>query len=726
MDQETLTNHIKALGKHDFDVICKLVIEKYYNKRAINVDGTGDGGADFIELDEHGKRTSIAYQLTVQKKDIPQKILNDIHKAIDRLGVKMFVFMTTYPLTESFSRAYEIKLFEELQVQCVCLGAKAIAGIIKEGKLEHEFLIDTELYIPRDNHSRNLDFRDRALHSYTLLSTDAKNLREGIYDDTILMVLGEAAPAFLSEKEIIEQVKKLLSLTDFRSEDLSKRLNSLQSKGRITKIKGEDGYFLSEESRNELDNRKKLYQMELNTSVAAHAQLFSDKFNIEWGIDDTRAISTWLAGLYISSQFAMLNEAQVSYQTHPLIKLNKAEQRNKLHQYLIKKGVPKDDIRSTMQELLNMAAIDPLIQKVTRASMYVALEGQNPMTKAKGLGVNNWDDFDMLIDPSIALPCICSILYPVKGTRLEKPVQIVERCVKLGIQPYITRYYINECAGHLLSAINYFDIDVSDEEMQYSENIFVSLYYTLRLQNKRVPKTLREFLLYFSTQLASPREDHREWMRALMIDLQSALHSAQVELEQIQRYNNEDCSVFKEYRDIVGNNPRKRHSLFNHDLWALQHLNDSEAQGEKWIFLTYDSSLLRYGKVKNCDSWIVNPNTMSDFINSTQDLSDSTMEELILFASSASDRTLSVGARMIDKILEYASPEMLDWEFKKKFFEYKAETLASAQINNDEDVDTLAKRLVEKFLSEQGKNVDGDKIEIDVDAAETDAESITE
>ena len=387
--------------------------------------------------------------MTVQKKDIQEKILNDIQKAVNQLGVKRFIFMTTYPLTESFSRTYEMKLNEELQVQCVCLGAKAIAGIIQEEKLEHEFLVDTELYIPRDNYSRNLDFRDRALHSYTLLSADAKNLREGIYDDTILLVLGEASPSSLSEGEIIEQVKMLLSLTDSRAEDLRKRLNSLQSKGRITKIKGEDEYYLSEESKDELDNRKKLYQLELNASVAAHAQLFSDKFNLEWGIEDTRKISTLLAGLYISSQFSMLEEAQVSYKSHPLVKFNKIEQRNKLYQYLSKKGVPKDDIRPTMQELLKMAAIDPLIQKVTRASMYVALEGQNPMTKAKGLGVNSWDDFDMLIDPSIALPCICSTLYPVDGTRMEKPVQIVEKCVTLGIQPYITRYYIYECAGHL-------------------------------------------------------------------------------------------------------------------------------------------------------------------------------------------------------------------------------------------------------------------------------------
>lgn len=59
--------------------------------------------------------------------------------------------------------------------------------------------------------------------------------------------------------------------------------------------------------------------------------------------------------------------------------------------------------------------------------------------------------------------------------------------------------------------------------------------------------------------------------------------------------------------------------------------------------------------------------------------------------------------------------------FKKKFFEYKNETLASALINSDEDVDTLAKRLVEKFLSEQGKNFENEELEADEDAKSANA-----
>lgn len=713
MDIETLTNHIKSLSKHDFDVVCKLIIEKYYHKKAINVDGKGDGGADFIELDEVGCRTSVVYQLTVQKLNITKKLIDDVKKAVTRLNAKVFFFMTTYPMSESLARQYESLFNDELQIQCTCLGPKVIAGIIKDAKLEHEFLSDVELYIPRDEYVRNIDYRGRALHSYTLLSTDAKNLREGIYDDTILMVLGE--DDYLSEIEIINRVKRLLSLSDNRTETLCKRLNSLQSRGKIEKIKSDNVYKLTIDSEKDLNDRKKLYQLELSASVAAHSQLFQDKFGIDWRIDDTRSISTWLAGLYISKQFEVLDDAQVQYQLHPIFKMNRNEQKNKLYQFLNKKGVPKGEIYSIIQELLKMAAIDPLIQKVTRASIYVALEGQNPMTRAKGLGVKNWDDFDMLIDPSIAIPCICSSMYSVKNTRSEKPVQIVERAIELGIRPYITYHYINECAGHLLSALNYINIDASDEEMQYSENIFVSLYYSLRLQKKRVPDSLMEYLLHFSSQLSISRSDKKEWLRALMVDMQSKLNGAQIGFQQIKKYNTDDCHVYREYRNIVGDSTYKPLYLFNHDLWALQYLSDMEAQGEKWIFLTYDRTLLEFGKSKNCAFWIVNPMTMSEFITNTQNLSDTSLEELILFASSASERTLAVGARMIDKILEYATPEMQEWEFKEKFYKYKEEALSHSNIRNLDDVDELAKKLVKKFLQEQGLAITPKDIEVDVD-----------
>lgn len=43
-----MTNHITRLGKRDFETACRLVLSKVFNLIAVNVDGAGDGGTDFI------------------------------------------------------------------------------------------------------------------------------------------------------------------------------------------------------------------------------------------------------------------------------------------------------------------------------------------------------------------------------------------------------------------------------------------------------------------------------------------------------------------------------------------------------------------------------------------------------------------------------------------------------------------------------------------------------
>lgn len=70
MDLETFTNHIINLGKQDFNILCRIVLNDVLDLHAINVDGKGDGGADYISLDCEGKRSNVVYQITTQKSDI--------------------------------------------------------------------------------------------------------------------------------------------------------------------------------------------------------------------------------------------------------------------------------------------------------------------------------------------------------------------------------------------------------------------------------------------------------------------------------------------------------------------------------------------------------------------------------------------------------------------------------------------------------------------------------
>lgn len=59
MDQETLTNHVANMGKQLFNVACRIVLRGVFGLNAINVDGPGDGGTDFISTNKDGSRTML-------------------------------------------------------------------------------------------------------------------------------------------------------------------------------------------------------------------------------------------------------------------------------------------------------------------------------------------------------------------------------------------------------------------------------------------------------------------------------------------------------------------------------------------------------------------------------------------------------------------------------------------------------------------------------------------
>ena len=82
MQPDTLANFISNMGKTEFDVVCRIIIHDVLHCRCVNVDGTGDGGADFVEIENNGALAPVAYQLTTQKQDIERKAWKDADKAI--------------------------------------------------------------------------------------------------------------------------------------------------------------------------------------------------------------------------------------------------------------------------------------------------------------------------------------------------------------------------------------------------------------------------------------------------------------------------------------------------------------------------------------------------------------------------------------------------------------------------------------------------------------------
>lgn len=190
MDHDTLVNHIRGLSKVLFDAACHIVLKEYFGINAINVDGSNDGGADFIRVSGDGVRSDAIYQLTTQKEKVPEKLGRDVAKSIEKLSAKRFYFFTTTNVSEIESRKYELKYSTELEIPVSFFSARHIAEFLLDGNLLNHFLDAVNYPLPR-SFSGATDYKEMALHSYTIMSDDAKGMRDGVYDDTILFVLSD-------------------------------------------------------------------------------------------------------------------------------------------------------------------------------------------------------------------------------------------------------------------------------------------------------------------------------------------------------------------------------------------------------------------------------------------------------------------------------------------------------------------------------------------------------
>jgi hypothetical protein len=230
MDQDTLTNHLRNLSKLLFDIACQIILKDVFNVHAVSVDGTNDGGTDFISVRPSGARDSFAYQVTTQKENIPKKLNEDVRKVISKLDAKHFYFFTSKSISETTARKLEHEMSNDLGIPVTCYGSHHIAGFLLEDSLLNKFLDKTGYPLPR-SFVGSSDFKEMALYGYTIMSEDARGMREGIYDDTILFVLSDHSE--LTEDQLLEEVMVFLQIGADKELYLKNRIGALFSAQRI-------------------------------------------------------------------------------------------------------------------------------------------------------------------------------------------------------------------------------------------------------------------------------------------------------------------------------------------------------------------------------------------------------------------------------------------------------------------------------------------------------------
>src|SRR5262249_27630047 len=175
-------------------------------------------------------------------------------------------------------------------------------------------------------------------------------------------------------------------------------------------------------------------------------------------------------------------------------------------------GIPSRQVQDVLDELVQQARNLPLIKKLTRAAVYVSLEGADPVSSAKAIGAPRWSDVNAMLDASAAIPYLCARLYkPAPGTFFEATHKAVSQLAELGSHLRISWNYIDECAAHLWRALQYEALREFGPELQFSQNAYVANYYRLRRQRIKVPPTLREYLRTFSPAVDRVDSNRERW-----------------------------------------------------------------------------------------------------------------------------------------------------------------------------------------------------------------------
>lgn len=720
MDIETLTNHISNLGKQYFDKACYLVLTEIFNYNAINIDGAYDGGTDIVTING-GSREKVAYQITTQKSDIRNKAYRDALKALKELSIEKYYFLTTYNLSEIDQRLIESRISQELGINANCFSPKIVAGLIlNEGKLNR--LLDIVDYpLPRQ-HGIITDIKEKALHSYGLFSEDAGKLRFSVYEDTILFLLNNIS---MLEESLISEVLKFLNLDEEKEEFIKKRIGGLFGKHLIVKDENKR-ISLSPEASEDLVNRLKLYEIELNNLSAAQTDLLKEKYNIPWTEEESKKISLWIANAYIANQLENLKDINASIINNNFYNISENGSKKIKNFFLREKSIDSGLADDITNDLLDLASTHPLITKISRASVYVALEGNNPITSAKAIGASRWSDVNIIIDPSVALPYLCSLLYKGNKNRFfDTSVKSVNQARELDSLLYMPYYYFNECAGHLLTARKYIGFEDQGKELEFSNNAFISNYFHLRNKGIKTPESISEYLATFSNAIKTERADIKNWVRSIMTDLQSILTSNGIVYIDTPHYEDEDLQEIKfYYSDILdGLRINKKVHLFNNDIYTLKATNERIVKnGENWVILTNDKSLVNISKTDYFKGWITNPIKFLQITELSKPISESKMISLVHSVATFSERTLSLGARIMDRLINLSSKEIQNYELKAEIERFKRETIESINLD-DTNIYAIIDTKTDEFIrihglkisdESQDHEINDDKVDLNI------------
>ena len=705
MDSEEIKVRLNFLSRERFNNVVAFFLDQILGYEAINIDGKGDGGTDWIVL-RHGENSiRLAIQDTVQSS-WTAKVEEDALKAFRELGVNHYRFFTKSSKQPKDVISLENKIVKKTGMVCGIYDGRKISEQIVAMGLIHAFLAALGEKVSQ----RPASMPEISLCAYTNISADRRSHRDLIYKDAIRGVAYEATSP--SDRSVlITNAINFLSVDENQRPLIDRQFDSLLTHGEIIKGNETKGFKLSESARNKIKLSEGLYLSDLEDIGAAQIQILRNyNDQTEWSKGQSQNVSTLVTRMHLKEQLTLLERARVgSVVSSWCARIGDPEQQ--LRDMLQTGGIPNKSVKDAIGELVILSANHPVTKKLIRTVTFVALEGKDPMMSATALGNRTWESVNVLLDSSVAIPFICEQLYQKSQTyHFSASGNAVRLLQELGATPHITPAYLEECAAHLVYATRYKafdDIQEFGDALQQSENAFIAYYYALKAEGHLREFTIARFLKGIADALFEVTErfdDVSQAARQLIPSIQSLLREYGVKCddgsERVKR--NRYDTLTKEFDIACSDSNRARPAILRcHDINALQVLAaKTELKNESWMMLTWDKLFIDVAH-KNLNScFVVTPEMALDFAQPYKKLSDSQWNSLAHRLAKISLPTEALTGRIIDRVIKMDPAKLYDAEFRENIKTYRSEAIARASLEDEENFHSWIETETTRFLTE--------------------------
>jgi hypothetical protein len=677
MDNDTIINFIENSSREFLAKIVSIIFKRVFDYQNANTDRTGDGGRDVLLFtrSEH-LQSDTAIQLTTQKDGLEKKAVEDAKKAKDRLQITCFFFICTKRLPQTTIQRISFTINSEVGIQATCLSAVELASLIIDNDLVQEFF---DIFEINKKISRNVSLvsekyptlREITLLTYISFGSERSNLRNEVHDDIIFIVVSRKDGMF--REEVIADAIHLCGAPGIYSEIFSGRIDSLLSRGFL--VSNERLLKVSPELKEKVLASHNIYQYELELFAQSLSPVF-DKNKLTHSEDVLFEIAVLLSKKSIYIFIESIKNLGIDVLSMNLDELKLSERDL---EFLLKSklGVSAGDIPKYVNELNVISSENPLVKKITRGMVYIALEGIDPLQKSKVINARNWNELSLILDASVIIPYICAKLFiPTKGRFSKCSVECIDKLLSFGVDLFVPAVYLEECVSHFILASQYQEELLTEfaHDLSHSSNGFISHYYMLKESGELNSTSLNDYLNNFVDNI--PRQQNAASNRKIGSAFRKIFSDYHIQCKEVQGNPKYRREIEEEYSFYINErNFRKDRKVMEHDVQILSFLRSifTDSSQKSTGCLTWDRSMIGIArKISDC-GWIINPIEILDLISCQKKMDKSQIYSLCYEIAHISEIPSSGTARIIDTVVHLASGNLQDHKFRENLKTFRRE-----------------------------------------------------